>query len=172
MKGYFDELCRMAGIDGNEGGRSYTCLATLLDHIPFYDKLPEDHNRGNDAVALRDGYSDAPSGDPSVLEVLVALSQEMEYMVGGMIRDDGCDRWFREMIRNLGLAMLDDIFWEMNPDEAEELTQDAVQNWLDRDYSYDGSGGLFPLKTPHDDQARVELWYQMNAYLREIIDEN
>lgn len=170
MKGYFDSLCRMVGIDGSEG-KSYLCLASWLDHTPFYAKLPGDHNRGNDGVALREGYSDAPGGDPSVFEVLVALSQEMEYTVGGMIRDDGADRWFRVMISNLGLAQLDDIYWEMNPEDSEDLAGEAVYDWLERAYEFDGTGGIFPLDNPGDDQAKVELWYQMNAYLKEILEE-
>jgi hypothetical protein len=29
-------------------------------------------------------------------------------------------------------------------------------------------GGFFPLTHPNDDQRKVEIWYQMNAYLDEL----
>ena len=169
--GYFEHLCEMAGIDGREG-RSYLCLASWLDHVAYEARTPGDMNRAKDGVALRDGYSDAPKGECSVLEMLVALSQEMEYMIGGMILEDSMDIWFRRMIENLGIAMLDDNFWEAQPDDADEIASDAVYRWLDRKYDYDGSGGIFPLRHPDYDQAKAEIWYQMNAYLREIVAEN
>jgi hypothetical protein len=31
----------------------------------------------------------------------------------------------------------------------------------------DGSGGLFPLKNPQQNQRTTEIWYQMNAWLME-----
>ena len=171
MKGYFDDLCRMVGIDGRNG-RSYLTLAEQLDHMAFIPRIPGDRNRADDGLNLRDGYSDAPHGDCSVFEMLVALSLEMDYTIDGMIPNSGMDIWFNQMITNLGIGMLDDAFWEENPGEAEDICEEAVQIWMDRGYEYDGSGGIFPLKNPSDDQTKVEIWYQMNAYLREILDEN
>lgn len=163
-------LCRMVGAD-KKHGRSYRSLAAMLDHIPYEPRMIGDGNRASDGIALRDGYSDAPMGECSVLEMMAALSQEMDYSIRGMIKESGPDIWFGQMISNLGLSMLDDEFWHKNEVEAEDICEEAVQNWQDREYEYDGSGGLFPLKNPKDDQAKVETWYQMNSYLLEILNE-
>jgi len=39
-----------------------------------------------------------------------------------------------------------------------------------RDYHADGRGGFFPLTNPDTDQTKVEIWYQMNAYVTEMTD--
>lgn len=169
--GYFEHLCEMVNIDG-KNGRPYTHLARRLHSVEFDSHVPGDINRADDGVALRDGYSDSPDGKCTVFEMLVALSQEMEYFIGGMIQEDTMDIWFHQMLENLGISTLDDAFWERNPADAKDICDDAVGLWLNRDYEFDGTGGLFPLKNPTFDQAKVEIWYQMNAYLREILDEN
>jgi hypothetical protein len=33
-----------------------------------------------------------------------------------------------------------------------------------------GTGGLFPLKMPKVNQRRVEIWYQMSAFIEENFD--
>ena len=43
---------------------------------------------------------------------------------------------------------------------------DILENWLWRTYEYDGSG-FFPLTTTEEDQTKVEIWYQMAAYINE-----
>ena len=43
----------------------------------------------------------------------------------------------------------------------------AVECLLERRYLEDGDGGLFPLKCPRKDQRRVEIWYQMSAWVIE-----
>jgi hypothetical protein len=42
-----------------------------------------------------------------------------------------------------------------------------LTNLVERTYQKNGKGGLFPLKQPAKDQRRVEIWYQMAAYLNE-----
>jgi hypothetical protein len=37
-----------------------------------------------------------------------------------------------------------------------------------RTYDPDGVGGFFPLAWPKEDQTKIEIWYQMNAYAKEI----
>jgi hypothetical protein len=36
-----------------------------------------------------------------------------------------------------------------------------------REYFPSGKGGLFPLENPREDQTKVEIWYQMHAYVME-----
>ena len=47
------------------------------------------------------------------------------------------------------------------------LINEAFQMINERSYAFDGYGGLFPLRKPHQDQRNIEIWYQMQAYLME-----
>lgn len=172
MTGYFDYLCREVGIGGLDG-RPYRRLASWLLAKPFRSDVAGDQNRIADGMELRHGYSDAPTGECRVLEVLVALCQKMVYMADGMVPDEENQEseWFMLMIENLGLAPLTDEVWSYSASDAEQIMTEQVGVWLRREYDYDGAGGIFPLCHPHDDQAKVELWYQMNAYLMEQIGE-
>jgi hypothetical protein len=49
----------------------------------------------------------------------------------------------------------------------EDTIQDVLDTIIFRTYKYDGRGGLFPLREGKEDQRRVELWYQMCAYILE-----
>lgn len=171
MTGYFDYLCREVGI-GGPGGRPYRRLASFLLSIPFRSDIPGDRNREADACELRHGYSDAIRGEVRVLEILVSICQKLAYMGDGMVPNNEPEDWFFEMVENLGLGSLTDDFWGRSASDFEQIASEQVDIWLDRRYGYDGSGGLFPLDDPEDDQANVELWYQMNAYLMEKIREN
>ena len=172
MTGYFDFLCREAGIGGPEG-RPYRRLASWLLAKPFTSDIEGDRNRIADGLELRNGYSDAPKGACRVLEVLVSICQRMVYMADGMIPDSENteDEWFLTMIENLGVASLEDDIWDQSASDAEEIMTEHIGIWLRREYEFDGTGGIFPLERPRDDQAKVELWYQMNAYLMERIGE-
>lgn len=172
MTGYFDYLCREVGI-GGPSGRPYRRLASWLLAKPFTSDIVGDRNRIADGVELRYGYSDALNGVCRVLEVLVAMCQKMVYMADGMVpnRENLESEWFFIMIENLGVASLTDDIWDQSASDAEEIMTEHIGIWLRREYDYDGSGGIFPLEHPRDDQAKVELWYQMNAYLMEQIGE-
>lgn len=99
--------------------------------------------------------------DCSVLEVLIALSVrcERDIMEEPGSYDDA--KWFWIMLDNLGFYdCTDDIF-------DEELVDYILETWLDRTFAYDGTGSIFPLKRPKEDQRKVEIWYQMCEYINE-----
>jgi hypothetical protein len=66
------------------------------------------------------------------------------------------------MIKNLGLDQFDDQI----PYDWEDVDE-ALSALIYRTYDRDGTGGLFPLTHPEEDQRKVEIWYQLNAYLLE-----
>jgi hypothetical protein len=73
--------------------------------------------------------------------------------------------WFWMMLGNAELdGFTDEAFYALR---GHILVDKILNRILDRTYKRDGIGGLFPLKHPKKDQRRVELWYQMNAYLVE-----
>lgn len=146
----------------------------LLDRLwkkEYYSILPNDQNRAKDGILLRD-IEDGPDytdyyGPCSVLEMLIALSKRMDYEISGSGYDVTYKDLFWEMLDNLGLMKFDDlaIMYDARTNELDYI----LTNWIERQYSPDGSGGIFPIKkwkrgvdTP---QTKVEIWYQMMKYL-------
>jgi len=148
----------------------YRELAHILFTKEFVWLVPNDDNRVADGKDLRYEFLDkldlrVPEEEDywldlgcSVLEVLVSLSRILEFETGRTT-----EYWFMEMITNLGLKQYHD--------EAEDISERLINKILDefiwRNYSHTGQGGLFPLLRPDEDQREVELWYQLNAYILE-----
>lgn len=151
--------------------RSYWKLALQLYTTPFRPFLMQDNNRAEDGKELRGlfldqtGYNlDDPYGlflglDCSMLEMLIALSDRTAFQTGGSVTE-----WFWRFMTNLSLERYSDDLYEISIQEEVEEALDRV-NW--RTYSADGTGGLFPLRQPDHDQRKIELWYQMSAYILE-----
>ena len=172
---YFHWLCETVHIDQEE--RSYWLMASELHRIIFYSIVPHDENRASDGLELREedlrciNYPRyiTISGECSVLEMLIGLARRMDFETGNPYDfDDSIDRtsyWFWEMIDNLGLIAFDDeSFVDYN---GMKNVGKIVEKFLDRGYSRNGNGGLFPVVYSSEDQRRVEIWYQMNQYLNE-----
>lgn len=164
---YFDWLVDQIG-----GQRRFRLLLSYL-----YDKnfiwtyaIPTDANRAKDGQYLRSTYvnethdymSFADAKRPcSVLEMLVALALRIERDITGEPGNDHPERWFWEMLRNLGVYHMTDS--RFNEAEADK----AVDRWMERRINADGGGGLFPLAKPSKDQRLTPIWDQMNEYLNE-----
>ena len=155
---------------------SYTKLLRRLNEIPFTYILPMDENRMTDGIDLRYrfGHSQRISEKDivnhldtegcSVLEMMVALAIHCEED----IMDDPdvgnrTSRWFMEMIHNLGLTGMDDLNYNR------QYVDGTIDIFLHRRYAPDGKGGLFRLKHCTEDLRNVQIWYQMNWYLNEIM---
>lgn len=171
---YFHWLCELVHIEQEE--RSYWLLAKDLHDKKFYSNVPHDENRAYDGLELRDEYLSAMGfpdyvtidGECSVLEMLVGLARRISFETSDpddMAGQDHTCYWFWEMIDNLGLTKYDD---ESYVDEEGQIYVDcALDILLGRNYKPDGEGGLFPLHNCSVNQRRVELWYQMCAYLNQ-----
>jgi hypothetical protein len=77
---------------------------------------------------------------------------------------DRSPEWFWVMISNLGLDRMDDENFDLR------YVDDVLNVFLNRTYFMNGTGGLFPLKIPKVNQRRVEIWYQMSAFIAENYD--
>lgn len=171
MKRYLDYLREKVGV-GGRNGLPYLHLTEWLFDQPFIFSIEGDENRDEDGMLQRVGYSDAPKESGSrVLEVMVSICEDMQFIAGGLVPDDinRMSKWFNGMLMNLGISSLTDDIWSDDPSGCEDYADQQVGIWLRREYDFDGSGGIFPLQKPKDDQAKVELWYQMNAYLSEMV---
>ena len=74
------------------------------------------------------------------------------------------DIWFWHLIETLDLEQFNDRKYD---DHAQEEIAEILDRVIWRTYAPNGDGGLFPLRNPTKDQRKVELWYQLNAYLLE-----
>lgn len=144
----------------------YKLMMKLLS-TEFVMLVPNDDNRCADGIALRkefmrSGRMIRPSRQwmamgCSVLEMLIGVARHLSFSAEGEVGE-----WFWILIDNLGLTRFNDH--RMHDARVDEILERLV--W--RNYSYDGNGGLFPLKQPHEDQRDVELWFQMESYILEM----
>lgn len=181
---YFNWLCNQVEI-GDHKGRSYFILAKLLHEKEFYAVLPLDENRIEDGKQMRrDWFTqvelvrgifdkdeerlkyplDSLDGPCSVFEMLVCFAKRIEEdIMDDSAHGDRTAVWFWEMIDNLGLSICSDDIIDL---EMQDKINYVIHRVLDRSYSRDGKGGLWPLPGySTKDQRKVELWYQMANYI-------
>lgn len=172
---YFNWLCDMVMIDTHtDTGDSYWLLAKKLHKREFVWVIDLDENRADDGVALRTEFEEreriyigtALDRPCSVLEMLVALSIRWDDIMTPEVDDGhGIPEKFWEMMSNIGLDKFSDD--EYYPLFGDEMIDDILDKLIARSYDFNGHGGLFPLKKRGKNQRRVEIWYQMMAYLDE-----
>lgn len=168
---YFNFLCNI--VDEDMSGE-YSKLLGELHGIDFYSLIPNDDNRAEDGKQLREKFIDEEGqqalslsqlGPCTVFEMLIGLSYRLEFESANSRWEKTPGEWFWILLDNLGLGWCNDsMFVQMQNMDEIHL---KVGVFLDRHYKSDGSGGLFPLKNPRKDQRRVEIWYQMSAYILE-----
>lgn len=145
--------------------KSYRTLLDQLFRKEFLWLVANDDNRAEDGRLLRSEFLHDEvifEVDPewvdlecSMLEMLIGISRRLSFKGGG--EPPG---WFWHLIENLELIQYND----RRPIPQKEVNE-VLERVIWRLYSPDGVGGLFPLNRATDDQRRVELWYQLNAYL-------
>lgn len=171
---YFAWLCSKAHI-GEQYGKPYYRLASELHEQKFSIRhlLPMDCNRLNDGLSVRarfwSKYGEAGSasnrGAPTMLEFLIGLAERMSFLMGDESEPSRTAEYFWHLIRNLRLLKLNDEDYDML--HGDLAVEDAVYRVLNRQYGADGDGGLFPLRNAQADQRGVDIWYQMQQWLRE-----
>jgi hypothetical protein len=170
---YFDWLYSQAFRSrGDDSPVSYVAVAVRMHSIHFIDRVPNDDNRSAEGEELRDEFISTLSGidiedytelyslgKATILEVLVAFSRRCDYYV-----DVGPRVWIMAFLDNLGLTKYSDSRYR---DRDAFRIDKILRTMNERKYDRTGQGGLFPLKNPENDQRKVELWYQMSAYMTE-----
>lgn len=134
--------------------------------------VPNDQNRIQDGLDLRVEFCHAQHirvgaladlGACSFLEVLVGISRRLAFAAGG-----DAAGWAWQLILNLGFRGYSDPLSR----HKRKRVLEAMDTCIQRTYSPDGEGGFFPLGWPDEDQTRIEIWYQMSAYIDEIHPEH
>ena len=152
---------------------SYTKLLALLDETPFYFLMSQDENRLEDGMSLRYRYCYAMKVDDdrlqrcspcSVLEMMIALAIRCEEIMSDLRCGDRTALWFWAMIFNLGLILHNDSCFER------ELANKIISNFLSRNYTEYGNGGLFMISNPPEDVRNVEIWCQASWYFEEVMN--
>jgi len=148
--------------------KTYWDLMRALFTTEFVWFVPNDDARVDDGRELRYQFlydAEIPEVDPlwmdqgcSYLEMLVALARRCAF-----VNERNPKYWFWELIGNMGLSECNDAYQVNLPALVEEVTDQITF----RTYDIDGVGGLFPLKRPTKDQTKVEIWFQMQAYVME-----
>ena len=174
---YLDWLYSWVGRNNDlNPDHTYTLLAEKLHRIEFRYFVPNDDNRAADGIQLRDDFARyfgnhenlrlLRGGPCSVFEMLVALALRADFITN--IENYGADYWFWLMIDNLDLSQFQDsTYMDFFPDD---LIEDIVNAWMNREYLPNGQGGLFPLVHTKNDQTTVEIWYQLQEYILENWD--
>lgn len=165
---YFQWLYRQVGKAGTNRSKTHWKLLKQLYQKEFVWITPNDDNRIVDGIDLRwefVNYSSMAEVSAvwmgmgcSTLEMLLALSRRLSFEAEGEPAV-----WFWLLLKNLGL----DEFTDTNYEAHADTINHALDRLIWRQYSPDGRGGLFPLKSPSADQRQVEIWYQMAEYLYE-----
>lgn len=163
---YLDWLSEQA-IPDEDKRLSYQKLLSELYSTEFTWFVKNDDNRAGDGLQLRQfyknetGYLCTNHGPCSVLEMMVALAKKCEdrFMYDPDI-GDRTSEWFWDMIVNLGLDRMDD--WAFDYDIFDE----TMKRLLDRKYEKNGYGGLFYIEGIGVDMRKIEIWYQLNYWLR------
>lgn len=148
--------------------KSYWSLLRQLYTTEFIWFVPNDDNRAEDGRALRNEFIDQRSVSAgqdwmrlgcSMLELLLGLSRRLSFET-----DESVKTWFWRLLDNIGLSESSDA----HPLDEEHIAS-VLKTVIWRTYEPDGRGGLFPLNHPRDDQRKVELWYQLCAYVLENV---
>jgi len=154
--------------DEHDGSKTYSGLITLMFDKEFVWLVPNDDNRLGDGLGLRVEFcyahhirqgSLARLGPCSFLEVLIGLSRRLAFDIGGEALG-----WAWTLVGNLELRGMSDPLSRRKIEKINNILDTCI--W--RTYTPDGSGGFFPLAWPEEDQRKVELWYQMAAWINEL----
>lgn len=158
---YFEWLTSQVDIRTDH---TYIYVFERMHNLEFVWTIPNDDNRIQDAIDLRLEFLDSEMGHlnlagATLLEILISVSRRVEFTAGGV-----ADLWAWKLLKNLKLTKMPDPVSDTNAQRIDDILYALV--W--RTYEPDGRGGFFPLKNPKEDQTKVEIWYQLNAYVIEM----
>lgn len=147
---------------------NYQKLLWKLFNTEFTWIVEYDSNRAYDGIYLRYLFSRIIDEDfdmsigCTMLEMMIGLARRCEDDI--TYDPDIGDRtgyWFWIMIENMGLDVYDDIYFD------EARVDKIIDVVLERKYQKNGKGGIFYAQNNPVDFRKMDLWWQLNAYLNE-----
>lgn len=170
---YYSWICELAFPDPAMQAQ-YSNLLDFLNAIPFIPVLDMDDNRRVDGIDLRShfGYKakiptdiineefrDKPC---SVLEMMVALANRCdEEIMYDFDKGDRTNIWFYDMLVSLGIQDTTNDKWNIF---TSDYVFSTIENFMRREFSPNGVGGLFVINNPKQDLRSVDFWTQMCWY--------
>lgn len=177
-KKYYDWLCDLVCRGAHMRYRNYTRLLYFLYNTTFEYKMDMDYYRAQDGINLRYRFGKETGVSVedvsgyltdkfcNVLEMMVALCTRIDYILMDPEGGDTTGSWFWEIIDNLGLNIYGDTTFR--EDEVSRI----VHNLMNRDYTHDGVGSMFPMPGNKKDMRVVDIWYQAMWYINNEINWN
>lgn len=172
LNDYFEWLYSIVKRERFSKRASYKKLLAYLHSIEFIYVDDYDSNRAADGVQLRWRYVYEAKGcedildweEPcTVLEMLIALSFQMESIMENSDVDYTVGYWFWMMISNLGLEKMSDSKFD------KQIVHDNIYKFMHRDYEPNGEGNIFVIDNCATHLRNVEIWWQMCWYLDSIM---
>ena len=172
LNDYFEWLYSIVKRERFSKRASYKKLLAYLHSIEFIYVDDYDSNRAADGVQLRWRYVYEAKGcedildweEPcTVLEMLIALSFQMESIMENSDVDYTVGYWFWMMISNLGLEKMSDSKFD------KQIVHDNIYNFMYREYKHNGEGNIFVIDNCKTNLRDVEIWWQMCWYLDSIM---
>ena len=78
---------------------------------------------------------------------------------------DRTGKWFWGMICNLDLLSMTNAYYN------EDYVEFIIFRFLNREYDFDGRGGLFRIERFEGNMKTIEIWYQALFYFNSIEEE-
>ena len=154
--------------EGPQAERSYFELVYQMFQTEFVWSVAMDDNRLADGLELRAEFAELHDvsrtimhnlGPCSFIEVLIGLARRLSFVAG-----DSSSRWAWQLLVNLQLERM----WDHLSRGKSHVVATTLATVITRSYKPNGVGGFFPLAWSNRDQRKVELWYQLNAYVEEL----
>lgn len=178
---YFQWLCDIVRCDQDD--KSYYNLLGMMYETPFEVRIDNDINRAVDGNEFKGAYildiydyktkinkvfPTGPERKCSILEMIMGISKRMAFELAEDESED-CDfyKYFWEIIENLGLKQYDDNQFGDSLARCKIEIREILNKLNERKYKKSGEGGMFPLLFAEKNQKKVEIWYQMQAYINE-----
>lgn len=176
LKGLYFEWLRDFVIDVYSDGQTYDDLLWHLLRKDYRFTIWLDETRGKDGLHLRKDFLEEYSGfddyiideflnEPcSVLEMMIALSIRIH---NEKFEEEDQEIYticviFWEMIDNLGLKYQADRCY--HPEYVEMI----METFLNHEYSYDGTGGLFKVIDPPVEVYDIDIWRQADWHFWQV----
>lgn len=158
----------------------YSKLIEQLQETTFRWIIPNDKHRASDGISFRynfcdymdelgeyineDMVDDQIIHPCSVLEMMMALAKRIEdSLMWDPVIGDRSPLWFYQMLENSGLSAY------TNSNYSKSIVAQILDDVLERRYGYSGEGGFFYVEDPDQDLRNVELWWQCNWHMHDIL---
>lgn len=171
LNDYFEWLYSIVKNERRSKRASYKKLLSTLHNIEFKYFIDYDENRAADGIEMRWRYV-CEGGNKAilkwkepctVLEMILGLAYQMEYIMDDPILDYKVGHWFWIMISNLELDRMTDSKFNKNE------VYGRIFIFLERKYEPNGEGNIIKIDNTDTDLRDVEIWWQMCWYLDSII---